>query len=626
MTSVVGLTEILTVTVTPTPGSVQDTNLTKVAGTAVATGTGASDAGTQRVVLSSDSVVTASEASIGLTGATPPTSANLAGFVNPAGNLASAKVNATSALLLDGSAVTQPVSGTVSVNNFPATQPVSGTVAATQSGTWNVGTTESSTAITGTLSSNGTLVTTQTLGYNSISVQLTGNWVGAVIFQASNDNTNWVNVQGYAINSTMSAIDTAVDNDIYVFPVVGRYFQAVVTSKTLTGWDANAGVSTSSNISFSGTVNATAYLRTQSLAGIGEASLTQAMDQANNTPMNVTFPGMTSTVGQQSTVNSLPVTLATENVQDKVIVGKFFSGGVPTSTVVSGDAAGSANFNGWIDCTQYRSAYITVTQSAAVTTGSIICEVSNDGINAINNPVGFFDTQGVSATSVATVNSITLSTTAGTTQTRFGPIGWRYLRLRVVSTIASASANFTVQAFIVLRQVTAPIVISSQTNITHLANNALGAASSANTANNPTTVLPIGGTDNSVVNPQIQGAPTSISTAFTNYAPGPYWRRNYVDFTGNTGVAGPDPRYAEDKTYPVNVRLERTTAGQDSVQDLLQQVLLELRALNYYTREMPVAIATLVQSPNAFNSSASMQDDPENFADDLTISRYQKGH
>jgi hypothetical protein len=57
MTSVVGLTEILTVTVTPTPGSVQDTNLTKVAGTAVTTGTGTADAGTQRVALSSDSVV-----------------------------------------------------------------------------------------------------------------------------------------------------------------------------------------------------------------------------------------------------------------------------------------------------------------------------------------------------------------------------------------------------------------------------------------------------------------------------------------------------------------------------------------------------------------------------------------
>ena len=42
-------------------------------------------------------------------------------------------------LLVDGSGVTQPISGSVSVSNFPATQPVSGTVAATQSGTWAVG-------------------------------------------------------------------------------------------------------------------------------------------------------------------------------------------------------------------------------------------------------------------------------------------------------------------------------------------------------------------------------------------------------------------------------------------------------------------------------------------------------
>jgi hypothetical protein len=73
MTSVVGLTEILDVTVTPAPGSIQDANLTKVAGTAVTTGAGTSNAGTQRVVLSSDSVVSTKTA---LT-ATAPASATV---------------------------------------------------------------------------------------------------------------------------------------------------------------------------------------------------------------------------------------------------------------------------------------------------------------------------------------------------------------------------------------------------------------------------------------------------------------------------------------------------------------------------------------------------------------------
>lgn len=57
MSSVVALTELLSVTVTPAPGSVQDENIKQVNGNAVDTGVGASGAGTQRVALSTDSVV-----------------------------------------------------------------------------------------------------------------------------------------------------------------------------------------------------------------------------------------------------------------------------------------------------------------------------------------------------------------------------------------------------------------------------------------------------------------------------------------------------------------------------------------------------------------------------------------
>jgi len=57
MTSVVAVTELLNVTVTPAPGSLQNTNTTQVNGNTVDTGVGASGVGTQRVALSSDSVV-----------------------------------------------------------------------------------------------------------------------------------------------------------------------------------------------------------------------------------------------------------------------------------------------------------------------------------------------------------------------------------------------------------------------------------------------------------------------------------------------------------------------------------------------------------------------------------------
>jgi hypothetical protein len=484
---------------------------------------------------------------------------------------------------------------------------------------------DASTAITASLSAAGTLLSTPTAGYQSISVQLTGTWVGSVVFQASNDNTNWVNVQGYAFNTTESAVDTAVNNDIYLFPVIGFYFRAVVTTKTLTGWNPNTGASTSTDISFSGTVSATAYLRTQGLAGLGEAALTQAMDQTTGTPMNVVFPGMAQPLGQQAAATSIPVAMANEQVQDKFIVGKVFTGNVPVNVVLNEDASAQPNIGGWIDCTQYGSIYVTVTQSASVTAGAIQLEVSNDGVNVVNNPIGFFDVQGVASGALnSTGAGISLSGTAGTTLTRVGNIAWRYVRLRVSTAIASTATN--VQAFITLRKVTTPYMMGTQMNFTQIASSNLPIINQALSATNTNGIMPIGGYDYSVVRPDIQGAPYPI--AATNSSIGPYWRRNYVDFAGNQGVAGPDPRYAEDKTYPVNVRLEHTTSGQDSVQDLLQQMLVEFKALNYYIRELPQAIAAMNQLPNpqAASNPASMQDDSENFADDPTTYLYRKGH
>ena len=468
----------------------------------------------------------------------------------------------------------------------------------------DVSITESSTPITGSLTGDGVLFSTETLGANTISIQLSGDWQALCTFQVSNDSTYWANVQGYTFDNYMSSTNTAQDNGVYIFPVTGRYFQVVVSNYR------------------SGTVAVVAYLRQQSLAGIGETMLTQAMDSANNTPMNVTFPGMPSTVGQQSTVNSFPVTMATENVQDKFIVGKVFTGNVPLNTVLSGDAAGSANFNGWIECTQYRSVYITVTQSASVTTGVLTIDVSNDGINTLNNPVGFFDTQGVASGPASSAgNNISLSGTAGTTLPRFGPISWRYIRIRVSTAISSTTTN--VQAFITLRQTPAPVTISAQTNLTYLNGQAFPAASTP-TSSNPIITnfpfMPSGGTDRSVVRSELIGNPGAGGITQSYLTNGPYSRINYVDLAGAVGASGPQPFLAEDKTYPVNVRLERSTAGQDSVQDLLQQILVELRALNYYTREMPSSIAQMlsVGNPNSEYPTA-MADEPQSFYNDRNL-------
>ena len=59
--------------------------------------------------------------------------------VGPAGTAITAATAGVPYVQGIGTAGAMPISGAVSVSNFPATQPVSGTVAATQSGTWNVG-------------------------------------------------------------------------------------------------------------------------------------------------------------------------------------------------------------------------------------------------------------------------------------------------------------------------------------------------------------------------------------------------------------------------------------------------------------------------------------------------------
>lgn len=118
--------------------------------------------------------ITANNASVGATGSAVPASATYLG-ATVAGTL-TGLVATANGLKVDGSAVTQPVSGTVAVSNFPATQPVSGTVTA-NAGTGNFTVVQGtgtnlhvvvdsapSTAVTGTVTANagtGTFTTDQ---------------------------------------------------------------------------------------------------------------------------------------------------------------------------------------------------------------------------------------------------------------------------------------------------------------------------------------------------------------------------------------------------------------------------------------------------------------------------------
>lgn len=48
------------------------------------------------------------------------------------------------------------------------------------------------------LAASGTFFTGAIEDFDRISIQITGTWTGTVIFEESNDNSNWVSVSGYA--------------------------------------------------------------------------------------------------------------------------------------------------------------------------------------------------------------------------------------------------------------------------------------------------------------------------------------------------------------------------------------------------------------------------------------------
>lgn len=458
---------------------------------------------------------------------------------------------------------------------------------------------ETVTPIVATAVANGTLFTTDTLGYQTISVQLAGDWQANCVFQVSNDNVNFANVQGYTFNNYMNSINTAQDNGVYIFPVTGRYFQIVVSNYK------------------SGTVNCTAYLRNQTLAGIGETMLTQAMDQSNNTPINVNYQN----TGQRDAAASVPVTLSNENILDKHFFGRAFT---QTASYLNYnmllDAKDSAiNPGAPLDCLQYRSIFFQFNSAGPAGAGNtvnanFIPEASNDLVNWIN--VSVFRLDGGTAVGISETRSINPTNYGGSAI--FGAnLMMRYFRFRCNSFGSSSFIQFATT----LRMTTLTYQNESMVGIAQVAG--VGIAGGA-TLKSPSTQgdtmppLVVGGLDRSVIRSELIGNPGMGGINNSYLTNGPYARNAYCDLSGSLGVAGPQPFLAEDKTYPVNVRLERTTTGQDSVQDLLQQILVELKALNYYTRETPKALQS--------GLTASMDDDPENFADDRTLSRLTRGH
>src|SRR6202789_1968 len=201
-----------------------------------------------------------SNASIGPTGSTAPSSATEAAGVNPSGNLIPLQLDANNNLLVAFGSTVEPIpvaqsgtwnitniTGTVSlptgaatsalqtsgnttlstmsttlgsilldltngtqitqVSNFPSTQPISGTVAATQSGTWTIAATQSGTWNITNISGTISLPTGAATSANQTNgTQLTGLVAGtALVGKFGIDQTTPGTTNGVQVNAALPA-------------------------------------------------------------------------------------------------------------------------------------------------------------------------------------------------------------------------------------------------------------------------------------------------------------------------------------------------------------------------------------------------------------------------------------
>ena len=311
--------------------------------------------GSTPVVIASDQTaipvsgtITATNPSVGSTGATAPTSATLSG-----GNVTTAAPTYTTGQMNPLSLTT---SGALRVDNSANTQPVSGTVAATQSGTWTVqpGNTANTTPWLATINQGGNSATVT--ASNALKVD------GSAVTQPVSGTGNFTVVQATAANLNATVTGTVnIGNSPAVTVTSGTVTANIGTTNglaldaTLTGGTAKSvvrggakGTTTAADVTSSAVdantqalhVAVTGTPAVTVSSGTVTANLGTIAGVATETTLSTrladsTFTGRINTLGQKTMSASTPIVIASD--QSAVPVsGTVSIGNTPAVTVSSG--------------------------------------------------------------------------------------------------------------------------------------------------------------------------------------------------------------------------------------------------------------------------------------------------
>lgn len=146
-----------------------------------------------------------------------------------AGNERGANVTAANALVVDGSAVTQPTTmtdGTNIANTLKSDGTAAGQNAQLVAGTYK--------EVSFSTTTNQAVATTDVSNYSWVSIHSTSNGASSTnTVQCSNDNINWISMVVYQGNTTGSGGSVVINGvNIYHGPLTARYFRINVTGIT----------------------------------------------------------------------------------------------------------------------------------------------------------------------------------------------------------------------------------------------------------------------------------------------------------------------------------------------------------------------------------------------------------
>lgn len=391
--------------------------------------------------------------------------------------------------------------------------------------TGSFGGTDSTSLYNGTISATGAISAIDTTGYNSLVAQFTGVWIGTLIFEGSNDNTNWFILLSTDLD-TLQINETITTIGFIGVKVASKYVRINVLSL------------------ISGTIPTIILGRTAQ--GVNAADvIALAMDRSNNAPLYTQdIQGF-----NRDTINAL---IPSDNPQ---LLTAYLDS--TTSTTQAYDTTG------------YQSCTI---QMVGVFNSNAVIQTSNDGKTWIQTMV--YQTNGV--TPVATV----VMAGAGLGIYIFPTVS-RYFRV-----LASAFTSGQIQLVMYLRQQPLTELIPT-TNLAFIAGTApvtagvtgtLAVGGSTNVGS-VTNLLPLvtGGVDSGGL----------VRRILTDTSGRPIVDLNGLDTSGtnrNINVLPPTSNSYNITTLPTqDVGIFE---GMTMV-ELLGQIWKEIKMTNYYLSELP---------------------------------------